>query len=130
MHMADVELDITNEAHEATEIAAQDDFSESYVFQADATTGPATANIDGLRGRGLNLGSRVVGVATFAAVVGEGTLFGGVPLHGRIGDLYVHLGREASVGGGATLYLCVNETPVQWRQVQLGPVIAGRQIAP
>jgi hypothetical protein len=234
-HMPDVELDITNEAHEATEIAAQDDFSESYVFQADATTGPASANIDGLRGRGLNAGIGVLGQAPFAAVVGEGGTFGcvgrgpaggppalvgvrgigelgvdargtltgvnargtltgvnarggevgaiaratnpasvgveaegegagvvgrsstgegvhggsaegrggvfqsgriaqlrlvpspdnTVPLHGRIGDLYVHLGRE-----GATMYLCINDNPVQWRQVQLGPAIAGGDVAP
>ncbi|MCI0463897.1 MAG: hypothetical protein L0Z62_43740 [Gemmataceae bacterium] len=224
--MPDVELAITNEAHEATEIAAQDDFSESYVFQADATTGPATASIDGLRGRGLNTGIGVLGVAPFFAVVGEGLLngcvgrgptggapaitgvtglglfgvdavgtsvglnaaggsrgvlargteffsvgvegtgevagvvgqsdpgvgvsgqsrdnrggvFGSgrvaqlqlvpsedlrVPLDGKTGDLYVHLGRD-----GATLYLCVLDNPVFWREVQLGSLIAGGQIAP
>ena len=47
-----------------------------------------------------------------------------LPAKAHIGDLYAHLSKSVN------LYLCVNDTPVQWQQVQLGATkYAGGQSA-
>ena len=55
-----------------------------------------------------------------------------LPAKGAIGDLYLH--RVTSQAGppiAVNLYLCVNDAPVQWKQVQLGTqVFAGGAPAP
>jgi hypothetical protein len=50
---------------------------------------------------------------------------GHLPTKAFIGDLYAHLSKSVN------LYLCVNDSPVQWKQVQLGATVyAGGQSAP
>jgi hypothetical protein len=44
-----------------------------------------------------------------------------VPTKGRIGDLYLH--RVTVKPPAVNLYLCINDSPVQWQQVQLAPTI-------
>jgi hypothetical protein len=47
-----------------------------------------------------------------------------LPTKAAMGDLYAHRSKTVN------LYLCVNDAPVQWRQVQLGTTYAGGQMAP
>jgi hypothetical protein len=55
-----------------------------------------------------------------------------LPSLGFVGDLYLYWVKPA-VGndpGEVNLYLCVNHSPVQWQQVQLGPRLPGGMDAP
>jgi hypothetical protein len=55
-----------------------------------------------------------------------------LPTKGSMGDLFMHLQTSAVASPIAVnLYLCVNDQPVQWQQVQLGTTkFAGGQNAP
>jgi hypothetical protein len=61
--MGDLQLDRTNEGYSGTEIQAQEDFGQDYVFQANAThLNSGRRHVDGLHGFGYQEGRGVVGV--------------------------------------------------------------------
>jgi hypothetical protein len=93
--MTHVKLDKTNEAHQGTQIEAQADFFDEYVFRADAELADTGVIVDGLVGRGNDRG---------AGVVGLGGEEGGVGVRGtggssrQVGE--VHMAGTGVVGTG------------------------------
>jgi hypothetical protein len=72
--MSDVELDKTSEGHSGTEIQAQGDFNQDYVFQGNALTRGPNKPIDGLRGIAAGGGFGVRGHGALVGVGGGGLL--------------------------------------------------------
>jgi hypothetical protein len=80
--MSDLKMDETNEGHSGTEIQAQTDFNQDYVFQGNGQTAGPAKNIDGLRGIAAGLGTGVRGegfVGAAGRAINTGVNGGAIP---------------------------------------------------